>query len=138
MTLTHVDTSTGVRVDAKALGVLGRKYGVLTVLDGVCSVAGEELRQQEWGIDVALTAPYYPEGVTGPELLPKVKAAGAILAGGLHPKIKDRYFRIGHMGATKPGDLLATIGALEAGLHACGYPFDSGVGVAAVQRVLLA
>lgn len=34
--------------------------------------------------------------------------------------------------------LLVTIGALEAGLHACGYPFDSGVGVAAVQRVLLA
>lgn len=255
MTITHVDTSTGVRMDPQPLGRLGQEYGVLTVLDGVCSVGGEELRQEEWGIDVALTAsqkaigvppglallvagpraiaawrarktpvgnyyadwsnwlpimeayearrpsyfgtppvnlicalnvsleqilaegmearfarhrklgeackaairalgmsqvptdpahaaatltaPYYPEGITGPELLPKVKAAGAILAGGLHPEIKARYFRIGHMGATKPGDLLATIGALEAGLRACGYKFEPGAGVAAAQRVLV-
>jgi len=255
MTFTHVDTSTGVRVDPQPLGALGRKYNVLTVLDGVCSVAGEELRQEEWGIDVALTAsqkaigvppglallvagprameawrsrktpvgnyyadwgnwlpimeayearkpsyfgtpavnlvcalnvslgqileegmearfarhrklgqafqaairalglsqvptnveyaastltaPYYPENVTGQDLLPKVRAAGAILAGGLHPQIKARYFRIGHMGATKPGDLLATIGALEAGLLGCGVEFEPGAGVAAAQRVLL-
>ena len=255
MTVTHVDTSTGVRVDPQPLGALGQEYGVLTVLDGVCSVAGEELRQEAWGIDLALTAsqkaigvppglallvarpramdawrtrqtpvgnyyadwsrwlpimeayearrpsyfgtppvnlicalnvslgqilaegmearfarhrrlgeackaaigalgldqvpsdpahaaatltaPYYPEGITGPDLLPKVKAAGAILAGGLHPQIKARYFRIGHMGATKPGDLLATIGALETGLHGCGYAFEPGVGVAAAQRVLV-
>ena len=255
MTFTHVDTSTGVRVDPQPLGALGRKYDVLTVLDGVCSVAGEELRQDEWGIDVALTAsqkaigvppglallvagpraltswrgrktnvgnyyadwskwlsimeayearkpsyfgtpavnlicalnvslgqilnegmearfarhhklgqacqaairalglsqvpaspdcaastltaPYYPEGITGGDLLPKIRAAGAILAGGLHPDIKARYFRIGHMGAIKPGDLLATIGAIEAGLLGCGFRFEPGVGVAAAQRVLL-
>ena len=255
MTVTHVDTSTGVRVDPQPLGALGQEYGVLTVLDGVCSVAGEELRQEAWSIDLALTAsqkaigvppglallvagprvmdawrarqtpvgnyyadwsrwlpimeayearrpsyfgtppvnlicalnvslgqilaegmearfarhrrlgeackaaigalgldqvptdpahaaatltaPYYPEGITGPDLLPKVKAAGAILAGGLHPQIKARYFRIGHMGATKPGDLLATIGALETGLQGCGYAFEPGVGVAAAQRVLV-
>ncbi|MCB0397302.1 MAG: alanine--glyoxylate aminotransferase family protein, partial [Flavobacteriales bacterium] len=53
---THVDTSTAVRVDPKPLGALGKKYGVLTVLDGVCSIAGEELKQEEWNIDVALTA----------------------------------------------------------------------------------
>jgi len=255
MTFTHVDTSTGVRVDPQPLGALGRKYNVLTVLDGVCSVAGEELRQEEWGIDVALTAsqkaigvppglallvagpramvawrgrktavgnyyadwskwlpimeayearnpsyfgtpavnlvcalnvslgqilnegmearfarhgtlgqacqaairalglsqvpaspdcaastltaPYYPENVTGQDLLPKVRAAGAILAGGLHPDIKARYFRIGHMGATKPGDVLATIGAIEAGLLGCGVEFEPGAAVAAAQRVLL-
>ncbi len=254
ITFTHVDTSTGVRVDVKSLGALGRKYGVLTVLDGVCSVAGEELRQEEWGIDVALTAsqkaigvppglalmvvspralatlrerktpvanyyadwnnwlpimeayearrpsyfgtppvnsifalnvslgqilaegmrerfarhrklgaackaamralgmgqvptdsahaaatltaPYYPEGIVGPEFLPKVKAAGAILAGGLHPEIKTRYFRIGHMGATNPGDLLATIGAIETGLRGCGYDCELGAGVAAAQQTL--
>jgi len=255
MTFTHVDTSTGVRVDPQPLGALGRQYNVLTVLDGVCSVAGEELRQEEWKIDVALTAsqkaigvppglallvagpqamkawrsrktpvgnyyadwskwvpimeayearkpsyfgtpavnlvcalnvslgqilnegmevrfarhrrlgqafqaairalglsqvpaspdcaastltaPYYPENVTGQDLLPKVRAAGAILAGGLHPDIKARYFRIGHMGATKPGDVLATIGAIETGLLGCGVEFEPGAGVAAAQRVLL-
>ena len=253
LTCTHVDTSTGVRMDAKAIGTLGRQYGVLTVLDGVCSVAGEEVRQEEWGIDVVLTAsqkaigvppglallvaspqaiaawrsrkqpvsnyyadwcnwlpimeayearrpsyfgtpavnlvcalrvslgqildeglqtrfqrhrllgsacreairalgmsqvpeeavasstlsaPRYPDGVSGSDLLPQVRAAGAILAGGLHPEIKDTYFRIGHMGANTPGDLLATIGALEAGLAATGHGFELGAGVAAAQRVL--
>ncbi len=63
MTFTHVDTSTAVRVDPKPMGELGRKYNVLTVLDGVCSVAGEELQQQDWGIDIALTASQKAIGV---------------------------------------------------------------------------
>ncbi len=254
MTITHVDTSTGVRTDAKLLATIARKYNVLSVLDGVCSVAGEELRQEEWGIDVALTAsqkaigvppglalmvagpraietwrgrkmpvsnyyadwenwlpimeayearkasyfatppvnliyalnvslkrileegmeerfkrhqrfgrackeaiqalgldqvptdlahsaatltaPYYPRGVIGSEFLPKVRNAGVILAGGLHSEIKDEYFRIGHMGGETSGDLLATIGAIEAGLKGCGYEFELGAGVSVAQRVL--
>jgi alanine-glyoxylate transaminase/serine-glyoxylate transaminase/serine-pyruvate transaminase len=78
-----------------------------------------------------MTAPCYPSGITGADLLPRVKAAGAVLAGGLHPDIKNEYFRIGHMGPTKLGDLLATIGALEVGLAGCGYEFQPGAGVAA-------
>jgi alanine-glyoxylate transaminase/serine-glyoxylate transaminase/serine-pyruvate transaminase len=254
MTFTHVDTSTAVLVDPKTMGKLGKKYGVLTVLDGVCSVGGEEIRQEKWGIDVVLTAsqkaigvppglalltaspkaisawkrrktpvgnyyadwknwlpimeayesrkpsyfgtppvnhicalnvslgqileegmearfarhkkistackkavdalglkqvptsqkhaastmtaPYYPDGVKGSDLLPKIKEAGAVLAGGLHPDIKASYFRIGHMGAVKPGDILATVGAIETGLPACGYKFKPGAGVTAAQRVL--
>jgi len=83
-----------------------------------------------------LTAPRYPEGVSGADLLPKIRDAGAILAGGLHPEIRPEYFRIGHMGATNPGDLLATVGAIEAGLQACGHGFEPGCGVAAAQSVL--
>lgn len=63
LTFTHVDTSTGVRMDPQAIGALGKKYGVLTVLDGVCSVAGEEIRQEEWGLDVVLTASQKAIGV---------------------------------------------------------------------------
>ncbi len=63
MAFTHVDTSTAVVVDAKSLGALGRQYGVLTILDGVCSVAGEELRQEEWGVDLAFTASQKAIGV---------------------------------------------------------------------------
>jgi len=33
------------------------------VVDGVCSVAGEELRQEEWGVDLALTASQKAIGV---------------------------------------------------------------------------
>jgi alanine-glyoxylate transaminase/serine-glyoxylate transaminase/serine-pyruvate transaminase len=78
-----------------------------------------------------MTAPRYPEGVAGADLLPRIKAAGAIVAGGLHPEIKAEYFRIGHMGPTNMGDLLATVGAIEAGLAGCGYEFERGSGVAA-------
>lgn len=63
MTFTHVDTSTSVLVDAKAMGALAKKYDVLSILDGVCSVAGEEIRQEEWGIDVVVTASQKAVGV---------------------------------------------------------------------------
>ena len=63
LTVTHVDTSTAVRVDPRPIGELGIKYGVITILDGVCSVAGEELYQAEWGIDVVLTASQKALGV---------------------------------------------------------------------------
>ena len=83
-----------------------------------------------------LTAPYYPQGISGSEFLSKVRNAGVILAGGLHPKIKAEYFRIGHMGAVTPGDILATIGAIESGLFSCKYDFEPGTGVSAAQNVL--
>jgi alanine-glyoxylate transaminase/serine-glyoxylate transaminase/serine-pyruvate transaminase len=254
MTVTHVDTSTAVRVDVKSLAALGRRYGALVVVDGVCATAGEVMHQQEWGVDLALTAsqkaigvppglalvvagprameafrarktpvgsyyadwtkwlpimqayeartpgyfgtpavnlvwalnvslgqilkegmaarfarhrqisqackaaisalglnqvpvradvaadtmtaPYFPEGVDR-SVLAQIKAAGAILAGGLHPVIKAQYFRIGHMGVVSPSDILATIGAVESGLAQAGYSFKPGAGLAAAQKTLI-
>ncbi len=63
LTFTHVDTSTAVMNDPRPIAELGKKYNVLTILDGVCSVAGEEIRQEEWGIDVAFTASQKAIGV---------------------------------------------------------------------------
>jgi alanine-glyoxylate transaminase / serine-glyoxylate transaminase / serine-pyruvate transaminase len=255
VTITHVDTSTGVLADVKGIAGLVRETGALCVVDGVCSVAGEELRMSEWGVDVALTAsqkavgvppglaliaagpravgrfharktpvpnyyadwshwlpvmqayearkpayfgtpavnlvaalnislgqilvegmeeriarhqkisravkagvevlglgqvpvrpeasahtmtaPRYPTGVSGPELIAKVSQAGVILAGGLHPAIRAEYFRIGHMGAVNLGDVLATIGAIETGLAACGYAFEPGAGAAGALAAYL-
>lgn len=56
--LTHVDTSTGVLADVQALARLARQHHpeILVVVDGVCSVGGEALEQQGWGLDVVLTA----------------------------------------------------------------------------------
>jgi alanine-glyoxylate transaminase/serine-glyoxylate transaminase/serine-pyruvate transaminase len=65
-----------------------------------------------------------------------VNEEGAILAGGLHPAIKARYFRIGHMGAINASDVLSTVGALERGLARAGYAFELGTGLAAAQAVL--
>ncbi len=63
MTVTHVDTSTGVITDIKGLAALARRYNVLSIVDGVCSVAGEELRMSEWGVDLAFTASQKAVGV---------------------------------------------------------------------------
>jgi alanine-glyoxylate transaminase/serine-glyoxylate transaminase/serine-pyruvate transaminase len=60
---THVDTSTGVISDVQGLAALSRKYGTLLIVDGVCSVAGEELRMTDWGVDLALTASQKAIGV---------------------------------------------------------------------------
>lgn len=56
VTITHVDTSTGVRVDLPALSRLAREYGALVVVDGVCTIGGEQFHGDAWGIDLALTA----------------------------------------------------------------------------------
>jgi alanine-glyoxylate transaminase/serine-glyoxylate transaminase/serine-pyruvate transaminase len=63
LTITHVDTSTGIIVDPKPIAFLAQKYNTLSIIDGVCSVAGEELSQDEWGLDVVLTASQKAIGV---------------------------------------------------------------------------
>lgn len=55
-TLTQVDTSTGVSMEVAAVAELTDSHETLLVVDGVCSVGGEELRQDEWGVDLTLTA----------------------------------------------------------------------------------
>lgn len=82
-----------------------------------------------------LTAVYYPEGVDA-QFLAKAAANGVILAGGLHPQIRARYFRVGHMGAVTAGDVLATVAAIEKGLTDLGHQVERGWGVASAQKVL--
>jgi alanine-glyoxylate transaminase/serine-glyoxylate transaminase/serine-pyruvate transaminase len=239
LTFTHVDTSTAVKVDPIPIGILGRKYGVLTILDGVCSVAGEEIRQDEWHMDIVLTAsqkaigvppglalmivsenametwknrkapvgnyycdwanwlpvmrayedrkpsyfgtpavnlvsaleislgiilkegmeerfrrhqlladyfrkamrdmglrmipvsdqvsantlsaPYFPDEVNAADFMKAISKSDVILAGGLLPAIKEKYFRAGHMGSVTNGDILTTVSAIENALRSCGY-----------------
>jgi len=252
MTITQVDTSTGVLANVQALAAAGQAHGALVVVDGVCSVAGEALRMADWGVDLAftasqkaisvppglalavarpaalaafrarqtpvgsyyadwtnwlpvmeayearkpsyfgtpavnlvwalnvslgqilaegldarvtrhlklgracqaaiaalglgqvplaptlaahtMTAPRFPGGVAGADLLKHIGAAGVTLAGGLHPAIRAEYFRIGHMGPMTLNDVLAAVGAIEHGLRMCGYPFTPGSGVAAAAQ----
>jgi len=251
LTITHVDTSTAVATNVKELAALGRKYGALVIVDGVCATAGEEMRQDEWGIDLALTASqkalgvppglaivvaglkameafhnrkkpvgnfyedwtewlpimqayegrkpsyfatpavnlmwalhvslkgilaegmevrlarhkklsdafksamaalalkqvpvrresyattlsgvYYPQGIDK-GLLKYVEEAGVIIAGGLHPAIREQYFRVGHMGAVTGNDVIATVAAIESGLARAGYKFEKGAGIVAAQE----
>ncbi|MDP3154208.1 MAG: alanine--glyoxylate aminotransferase family protein [Archangium sp.] len=249
MTITHVDTSTAVLAPVKELAAVAKKHGVLVVVDGVCSVGGEALEMDAWGIDVAFTASqkalgcppglaillaspkalatskartrpvaamyldfaewlpiheayeaerpsyfatppvnlimaldvslghlvdegmgarierhaklansvraawqalglrplpmdtavsantlsalYYPPGVDA-ALVKAVAAEGVVIAGGLHPALKPKYFRVGHMGAVSRADLVTTVSAIERALRACGHPVEAGRGVAAL------
>jgi alanine-glyoxylate transaminase / serine-glyoxylate transaminase / serine-pyruvate transaminase len=232
VTVTHVDTSTGVRTDIESIARIAREHEALVVVDGVCSVGGEVLRQEQWGVDLALTASqkalgtppglavmvaspramakakskkvasiyldfaqwlpvmeayearkpfyfatpavnlvaaldvslgkllaegmdarfarhqqmanafraawkalelkmipreglaantlsavYYPDGIDA--TFPS-KVSGIVVAGGLHPEAKTKYFRVGHMGAVSPNDVLATVGAIERALGSRG------------------
>jgi alanine-glyoxylate transaminase/serine-glyoxylate transaminase/serine-pyruvate transaminase len=252
MTITHVDTSTGVIADVEALAQAARRHGALVIVDGVCSVAGEELDMDSWGVDAALTAsqkaigvppglalfvanqralqafenrktpvanyyadwrnwlpvmqayegrkpsyfatpavnlifalnvsltqilaegmearirrhwllsqackvgiqslnldqvplspevaantmtaPRYPEGMDGPKFLASTSQAGVVLAGGLHADIRTEYFRIGHMGAVRMGDILATLSAIEQGLLNQGVNISPGSSLTAAQQ----
>jgi len=69
VTVTHVDTSTGVMANLDELVPAVKKYGALFILDGVCaSAAVEENMQKEYGhpdykIDVVLTGSQKAIGV---------------------------------------------------------------------------
>ncbi|KAK5997241.1 Alanine--glyoxylate aminotransferase 1 [Cladobotryum mycophilum] len=58
VTVTHVDTSTGVLSDLKAVVQSVKKVSpeTLVIVDGVCSVACEEIAFDEWGLDGVITA----------------------------------------------------------------------------------
>ncbi len=65
LTVTHVDTSTGVLSELRRLSELVHKVSpdTLIVVDGVCSVACEELAFDEWKLDGVVTASQKAIGV---------------------------------------------------------------------------
>ncbi|HEY1291729.1 MAG TPA: alanine--glyoxylate aminotransferase family protein [Chloroflexota bacterium] len=252
MTITHVDTSTGVRLDIEPLSRMARERDVLVIVDGVCSIGGEEFHGDAWGVDVGLTAsqkaigappglaivtvgqraraarenrrtrfpgyftdflnwlpvmesyeggmPGYfgtpavtllanlhtaleelaaepmpervarhariagafkagvtamglnnvaapevnantltvvrnPDGV-GDELVDAVRAEGVTIARAIHPELRGRSFRVGHMGICGPAEILTTLGAIERALYRLGQPVELGAGLAAAQQTL--
>lgn len=84
-----------------------------------------------------LSAVYYPDGVDA-ALVGRVKGQGIVVAGGLHPELKTRYFRVGHMNRVGPTDVLAAVGAVERALLAAGHRSEPGAAVAAAQASLIA
>jgi alanine-glyoxylate transaminase/serine-glyoxylate transaminase/serine-pyruvate transaminase len=252
LTITHVDTSTGVRVDLPTLARLGREHDALVVVDGVCSLGGEEFQGDAWNVDVALTAsqkalggppglailaigprarkvrearrsvfpgfftdvlnwlpvmesyeggrPAYfgtppmtliamlgaaldevfaeslagrmqrherlarafKDGIAALELedvaavtasantltaarvaggyadalVDAVHVEGVTISRAIHPDLRGKAFRVGHMGACGPAEILTTLGAIERGMHRIGLEVDLGASLAAAQRAL--
>lgn len=53
-TIVHCDTPTGVLNDLSKICPMLNKYGILTVVDSVSAMGGEEIRVDDWKIDIAL------------------------------------------------------------------------------------
>lgn len=53
-TLVHCDTPTGVKNDISKICRLLNEYGILSVVDSVAAMGGEEVRGDDWCIDVLL------------------------------------------------------------------------------------
>ena len=52
-TVVHCDTPTGMLNDISKICPLLKEYGILTVVDSVAAMVGEELRVDDWKIDIA-------------------------------------------------------------------------------------
>ncbi|KAI8611108.1 pyridoxal phosphate-dependent transferase [Chytriomyces sp. MP71] len=65
VTITHVDTSSGVLQNVEDISALVKRVSpnTLIALDGVCSVGAEVIKQEEWGIDVVMTGSQKALGV---------------------------------------------------------------------------
>jgi len=78
-----------------------------------------------------MTAIYFPDGLTASDITPRLFELGIVVAGGLHKEIKDKYFRIGHMGVTVTDtttrhDLEKIKDAFRNVLNAAGYVNKTG------------
>ncbi|MDI6806173.1 MAG: alanine--glyoxylate aminotransferase family protein, partial [Candidatus Bathyarchaeia archaeon] len=59
-----------------------------------------------------------------------------VVASTLGP-LKEKGFRVGHMGNVSQNDIISTIAAIEASLKSLGYNFDLGAGLSAAEDKLL-
>ncbi len=55
ITLVHNETSTGTTYPAAEVGAIARQVGALFMLDTVSSIAGLDVRTDEWGVDLNMT-----------------------------------------------------------------------------------
>ncbi|WP_102399401.1 pyridoxal-phosphate-dependent aminotransferase family protein [Haloimpatiens massiliensis] len=53
-TLVHCETPSGITNDVEKLCPLLKKYGIITVVDSVAGMGGEEFKVDQWNIDIAL------------------------------------------------------------------------------------
>ncbi|GAB7361444.1 hypothetical protein MBLNU230_g1500t1 [Neophaeotheca triangularis] len=72
-----------------------------------------------------MSAIYLPDGMTPPDVLPKLIARGVIFAGGLHKEIAAKYVRFGHMGVSvtdpKRTDIQKALEGFKDALAEAGY-----------------
>jgi len=56
MTVVHCETPAGIRNPIKELCSIAKKKGILTIVDAVASLAGDDVKPDQWGIDLCCGA----------------------------------------------------------------------------------
>lgn len=83
----------------------------------------------------SVTAILSPENIKSSELVKKLrKEYGLSIAGG-QAQLKDKIFRIAHMGAISKNDLIACFTLIEKALSELGYVFDAKASIACLEEV---
>jgi len=85
-----------------------------------------------------VTAAYTPKGVDPVELRARMVRGNIVVANAIHPLLKGRSIRIGHMGAVNHNDIVSAIALLERCLKSMGAGVELGAGVRAAQEILYA
>lgn len=84
----------------------------------------------------AVTAVYFPDGINKKEFQKILKYKYGITVAGGQEHLKDKIFRISHLGYYDEMDIVGVISAIEMALRDVGFnKFNPGDGVRAVQRV---
>lgn len=83
----------------------------------------------------AVTPVWLPESIEWKKFNKILKTTYGVTIAGGQDDVAGKIFRISHLGYYDHVDVLSMIGALENTLHDLGYPFESGAGVSAVQKV---
>jgi aspartate aminotransferase-like enzyme len=82
----------------------------------------------------AVTPVWVPEGIEWKTFNKLLKGTYGITIAGGQGDFTGKIFRISHLGYYDQLDVLGIIGALEHTLHDCGWKFETGAGVKAVQE----
>jgi aspartate aminotransferase-like enzyme len=84
-----------------------------------------------------VTSVYAPEGIGADDIRKVLKQEYNITFAGGQAKLKNKIFRIAHMGFADKMDVIIAVSGLEMALQKVGYPVELGAGVKAAQQVFL-
>jgi pyridoxamine---pyruvate transaminase len=104
---------------------------------GACALGLELWPRRESYAANCVTAVRAPSGVSVPEVLSHVRERYGVMLSGGYGELKERLFRLGHMGpASRSLYPLVAVSALGRGLADLGVSLDVGAGAQAVMDVL--
>ncbi|MEM4558454.1 MAG: alanine--glyoxylate aminotransferase family protein [Acidilobaceae archaeon] len=105
--------------------------------EGIRALGLEVVAKREEIASNTVTAVYTPQGVDPIELRRRLARGNIIIALPLHPALRGKSFRIGHMGSVNHNDIVAVVALLERTLASMGVKIELGSGLRAVQQILL-